>query len=174
MYMLDSIKPSLNEYSNIEFVKLNGFEDLEPEKFNLKEDEVLLLVDDFIGSGGTLNSTLQELEKNESINDKFVILSVMIQSDTLGKLNESGIKTVIGESTLKGISNFYDGEDLVQKSSIMSEIERLIPKVKNYRFGFENSEALVTMAKTPNNTFPIFWKDFQKKGKLYKAPFARY
>ena len=96
----------------------------------------------------------------------------MIQEDTKEKLSK--IKSIIGESTKKGISNFYEGNDLSTKSTIMTEIERLIPKVKNYKFGFEKSEALVTMAKTPNNTFPVFWKDFQKKGKLYKAPFARY
>jgi hypothetical protein len=174
MYMLDSIKPSLGEYTNIDFIKLNGFEDLAPEKLNINEGEILLLVDDFIGSGGTLNSTLDEIEKNDSIKQNFIILSVMIQEDTKANLTERHIRTIIGESTKKGISNFYEGDDLNNKSSIMTEIERLIPKVKNYRFGFEKSEALVTMAKTPNNTFPIFWKDFQKKGKLYKAPFARY
>lgn len=174
MYMLDSIKPSLAEYTNLKFIKLNGFEDLEPGKLNLAEREILLLVDDFIGSGGTLTSTLMQLEKNQSINDNYVILSVMIQEDTKNKLTEKKIKHIIGESTKKGISNFYEGEDLNDKSLIMSEIERLIPKVKNYRFGYEKSEALVTMVKTPNNTFPVFWKDFEKKGKIYKAPFARY
>lgn len=174
MYMLDSIKPSIAEYTDIDFVKLNSFEDLAPEKLKLNKGDVVLLVDDFIGSGGTLSSTLDEIDKNDSINENFVILSVMIQEDTRDVLKEKHIRTIIGESTKKGITNFYEGEDLNNKSSIMTEIERLIPKVKNYRFGFEKSEALVTMAKTPNNTFPVFWKDFQKKGKIYKAPFARY
>jgi len=174
MYMLDSIKPSIPEYTNIDFIKLNGFEDLAPEKLNIQEGKILLLVDDFIGSGGTLNSTLDEIEKNDSIKENFIILSVMIQEDTNNNLINNQIRTVIGESTKKGISSYYEGEDLSYKSSIMNEIERLIPKVKDYRFGYEKSEALVTMVKTPNNTFPIFWKDFQKKGKIYKAPFARY
>lgn len=174
MYMLDSIKPSIAEYTDIDFIKLNSFEDLAPEKLKLKEGEIVLLVDDFIGSGGTLNSTLDEIAKNDSITENYIILSVMIQEDTKDILKEKLIKTIIGESTKKGITNFYEGDDLSNKSLIMTEIERLIPKVKNYRFGFEESEALVTMAKTPNNTFPIFWKDFQKKGKIYKAPFARY
>lgn len=174
MYMLDAIKPSFAEFTNIDFIKLNEFEDLIPAKLNLKHDEILLLVDDYIGSGGTLNSTLDELLKNDTINENFVILSVMIQEDTKNNLDERNIKTIVGESTKKGITNFYQGEEINNKALIMSEIERLIPKIKNYSFGFEKSEALVTMAKTPNNTFPIFWKDFQKKGKLYKAPFARY
>ncbi|WP_299114767.1 hypothetical protein [uncultured Winogradskyella sp.] len=174
MYMLDAIKPSLSEFNEVEFVKLNSFEDISSKKLQLKENETLLLVDDYIGSGGTLTSTLDKIKENDIIKNNFVILTVMIQEETKNVLDQNGVKNIIGETTKKGITNFYEGKDLESKEKIMAEIESLIPKVKNYRFGFEKSEALVTMVKTPNNTFPIFWKDFQKKGELLKAPFARY
>lgn len=174
MYMLDAIKPSLSEFNHVEFIQLNSFEDISSEKLNLKENELLLLVDDYIGSGRTLTSTLDKMKENNSIKNNFVILSVMIQKETKDLLDENGVKNIIGETSKKGITNFYQGKDLESKERIMTEIENLIPKVKKYRFGFEQSEALVTMAKTPNNTFPIFWKDFEKKGELLKAPFARY
>lgn len=174
MYMLDAIKPSIPEYAHIEFVKLNQFEDLKEDKLNLQPNEMLLLVDDYIGTGGTLDSTLAEVHKNKTTKTHFAILSVIIQEETQKKLDFNKIVNIFGETTKKGITHYYSGDELENKTSIMDDIEKHIPKVKRYKFGFEKSEALVTMVKTPNNTFPIFWKDFHKKGEFYKAPFARY
>lgn len=174
MYFLDSIKPSLPQYSDIEFKLLNKFEDLEPENLELKDNEILLLVDDYIGTGGTLNASIKEVEKNLTLKQKYVVLTVMIQEVTKLELDKNEIKNVIGELTHRGINDNYEGEELIKNIELMVEMEKTIPKVKNYQFGYEKSEALVTMIKTPNNTFPIFWKDYQRKGKVYKAPFARY
>jgi len=33
---------------------------------------------------------------------------------------------------------------------------------------------LVTLQRTPNNTFPIFWEKHKLKGKEFDAPFSRY
>lgn len=174
MYFLDSIKASLPQYEEIDFELLKKFEDLNPENLKLKENEILLLVDDYIGSGGTLNASLSELGKNKTLTERFVILTVMIQESTKKKLDGDNIKNVVGEITNKGISDHYEGNELKKNTELMEQMEKTIPKVKNYKFGYESSEALVTMIKTPNNTFPIFWKDYQRKGKAFKAPFARY
>lgn len=174
MYFLDSIKPSLPQYEKIEFELLKKFEDLEPENLKLEENEILLLVDDYVGSGGTLNASLSELEKNKSLNERFIILTVMIQESTKETLDGNNIINVVGEITNKGISDHYEGDELKKNIELMEQMEKTIPKVKNYKFGYESSEALVTMIKTPNNTFPIFWKDYHRKGKTYKAPFARH
>lgn len=63
---------------------------------------------------------------------------------------------------------------LEQKLELMKSIESKIPKVGKFSFGYEKSEALVTLMRTPNNTFPIFWKDCTHKGQKLKAPFPRY
>jgi hypothetical protein len=174
MYMLDSIKRSLPQYRDIEFVKLNSFEELATQTSLITDNQLLVLVDDFIGSGKTLNATIEQVNKIPSIGDKFVVLSIVIQEETKTRLDDINTKNVVGRIGKKGISDYYVGEELIEKNKVMDSIESLIPKVKDYRFGFKRSEALVSMMKTPNNTFPIFWKDFMKKGELYKAPFPRY
>ena len=39
--------------------------------------------------------------------------------------------------------------------------------------GYKESEALVTMNKTPNNTLPFYWYEGKKDGNIILAPFAR-
>lgn len=174
MYMVNSIKAGLNEYKEIEFVQLNQFSDLESGKMNITENDFLILVDDYIGTGNTLSTTIAELTKNETIKNNFAVLSVVIQNDTIRHLQETNIQHYYGISMDKGISNNYSAPILEEKIRTMEEIEKKIFKVKNYRFGYEKSEALVTLIRTPNNTFPIFWKECSSKGKTIDAPFPRY
>lgn len=72
----------------------------------------------------------------------------------------------------KGISDRYVTPELEIKIELMKGIEKLIPN--NWcPFGWKHSEALVTLTRTPNNTFPIFWNTHKKGGKNFKAPFER-
>ena len=174
MYMLNGIKTSLPQYHDIKIETLNLFEDLKSENLQLGEDDYLILVDDFIGSGNTLESTLKKIAENESIQNKFSIASVVIQEETINSLTERNIHFVYGRTMQKGISSYYEEPIVSAKKEIMTKIEDRIQKVKEYRFGYEKSEALVSMIRTPNNTFPIFWKEFTYKGKVIKAPFSRY
>ena len=172
--MIESIKSSINRYEKIDFSILHEFESLNEKKLNLKNGEFLILVDDYIGSGKTLNSTLDELNKNSTINNNYAILTVAVQEDALKLINERNINIFNYLSLPKGISGHYKSPLLEEKLSLMKKIEDRIPKVKEYRFGFEKSEALITLMRTPNNTFPIFWKDIKHKDTEIRAPFARY
>ena len=174
MYMLDSIKPSINGFRNIEFMKLESFEDVAQENLDLKDNEFLILVDDFIGTGNTLNSTLTKIDENPSIKSNYAILTVAIQDEAKELLENKNIKYFSNLFLSKGIKSHYQTPELEKMITIMEEIEKNIPKVKNYRFGYEKSEALVTLIRTPNNTFPVFWKGIHHKGKSYDAPFSRY
>lgn len=174
MYMLNGIKSSVPQYYDIKVKTLNLFEDLKSENLQLGENDYLILVDDFIGSGNTLESTLNEIAKNESIQNKFSIASVVIQEEALTSLTDRNIHLVHGKTMQKGISSYYKEPIVIEKKEIMTTIEDRIQKVKDYRFGYEKSEALVSMIRTPNNTFPVFWKEFTYKGKVIKAPFSRY
>lgn len=47
-------------------------------------------------------------------------------------------------------------------------------KVKNKMYlGYKESEGLVTMIKTPNNTLPFYWDEGKRDGKFMMAPFPR-
>jgi hypothetical protein len=55
----------------------------------------------------------------------------------------------------------------------MLEIENLIPGGKNFSLGYNNCEALITLARTPDNTFPVFWMKHRIGKKYFDAPFSR-
>lgn len=45
---------------------------------------------------------------------------------------------------------------------------------QDYSFGYKESEALVTMTRTPNNTFPLYWFEAKlDKNNKWQAPFPR-
>lgn len=173
-YMLKGILSFIDEYESIEIVLLKKFDELSNETLDLKENEYIVFVDDFIGSGKTLDSTMKIALENKSIDTNFSILSTIIQEGTVIDLEGKEIHVLYGKSTKKGISEYYENEELESKIQVMNEIENKIPGVKNYRFGFEKSEGLATLMRTPNNTFPIFWKEYMHKKEKFKPPFPRF
>lgn len=175
MKMLDSIKPSINGYKHISVKMLESFRDLKPEKLRLTENDFLILVDDYIGSGRTLNKALNGISINETINNEnFAILTMAIQEQAKIELTCQGINNYNSIVLKKGISDNFVSPEKDAKIEIMRRIESRIPKVRQYRFGYEKSEALITLMRTPNNTFPIFWKGIVSKGEEIEAPFQRY
>lgn len=174
MKMLESIKPSIKGFKPIELKLLKEFRDLEPEKLQMDENDFLILVDDYIGSGKTLNKTLSEVNKNATMSSKFAIVSMAIQEQAKLLLDEKNVPHYYSLLLNKGISDNNNSPFLEQKLEIMRKIENKIPKVAKYRLGYEKSEALITLMRTPNNTFPIFWKGIVRKGTEIDAPFQRY
>lgn len=73
----------------------------------------------------------------------------------------------------KGITDSYPQQTKEEKKAIMLEIEKKL-KPGKYQFGYEKSEALVTMTRTPNNTFPVFWMNYEHKGSKFSPPFPRF
>lgn len=175
MKMLEGIKPSINGFKNVSVNLLKEFRDLKPEKLTMTDNDFLILVDDYIGSGKTLNKALSAVEQNESItHQNFGILTMAIQEQAKVELDEQGIINYNSLILKKGISDNYVSPDLETKIEIMKRIENKIPKVSKYRMGYEKSEALITLMRTPNNTFPVFWKGIISKGEEIEAPFQRY
>lgn len=175
MKMLEGIKPSINGFKNLSVNLLREFRDLKPEKLTMTENDFLILVDDYIGSGKTLNKALSAVAQNESItHQNFGILTMAIQEQAKVELDEQGIINYNSLILKKGISDNYVSPDLETKIEIMKRIENKIPKVSKYRMGYEKSEALITLMRTPNNTFPVFWKGIISKGEEIEAPFQRY
>lgn len=172
LYQFRSFYFADHRYNNISFIVIDSYKKFE--KLKLEESDLIFLVDDFVGSGDTLKSTLEELKKNKTlITDRINVLTLVTQSEILSILKEWKISYYSINERKRGISDYYAGEELQTKTDLMTEIEGLIPKVGEYAFGYNKSEALVTLNRTPNNTFPIFWKNHVSSGKIYKAPFPR-
>ncbi|MBE1556285.1 phosphoribosyltransferase [Sporosarcina limicola] len=136
-----------------------------------KEGNILIVVDDFIGTGETACSAIDYLidEKNV-IKEKIVVISIASLEQGIQLLSEKGIYHYSSVVFNKGITDYCSTkEELDYKLEIMDSIETKIKAHKNERLGYNKSEALITLIRTPNNTFPLFWKE---KGARV-APFPR-
>lgn len=174
LYMVRAIKPLLSNYKNIEFYEIESYENLKETNFRLKPNEAMFLLDDFLGSGETIKSTIDEILTNPNLHpSQLNVLSIAIQSESINYLVETNISYYSELIEKKGISDFYDNSKVDEKIEIMKEIERLIPG-NHFSLGYNQSEGLITLMRTPDNTFPIFWKEYKKNNQKYEAPFSRY
>ena len=172
--IIKSIVKNNRKFENVEFIYYSKFEELA--QLNLNDNQILMLVDDYIGSGSTLSSTREEISRNDNINNNYIVLSIIIQEEALNNLENDGINIIFDKMTRKGLTNYYFKDELSENLKLMEKLEDYIPKVRGYRLGYKKTEALVTMERTPNNTFPIFWKDYRhrKDKDIYPAPFPRH
>lgn len=139
---------------------------------NLKADELVILVDDFIGSGETAVAAITWIVDEFDIDPKqIIILSIAAQ--------ELGVKHILQQTSVttysyyqfsRGISDFYPIDQREEFLATMDEIEDKLKVDSENRLGYNKSEALISLIRTPNNTFPVFWKSNDKSK---PAPFPR-
>lgn len=142
-----------------------------PKNFNATNN-ALILVDDFIGSGETAESCLSYLHRPIGIDlKKVLIFALVVQKDGFDRLANQGHRLFFAEMRNKAITN--DVQDPTKQEFIqaMQSIEDKLNFDVEFRFGYKQSEALVKMIRTPNNTFPVYWKSTSVF--KYKAPFPR-
>jgi len=137
----------------------------------LKDNSLLIFIDDYIGSGLTVDETIEELARSGNLNENinYRISSLIATEIGINNIAEKyGNIIACNKIVYRGISDKYLGEVLIKKSKIMEQIELKLNVSTKFKFGFSQSESLVAIQnKSPNNTFPVFW--LEKKGKL--APF---
>lgn len=174
LYMVKTVKSFLpSPLDKIEFKIIEQFEKITETTFRLQENELLILIDDFIGSGTTINGTFSEIDKNEFIPAAQIkVMAITIMREAINILDGKNIAHYHKYVEAKGISDYY-GEDVEKKMAIIKKIETMTKAGSKYKLGYKKSEALVTMARTPNNTFSIFWSNHIKNDKEYTAPFLR-
>lgn len=126
----------------------------------------IVLVDEFIGSGQTVNNMVSFIRKqfeDAKISDYNLSVEVLVSTKfAIKKLASLGIKVRSQITIDKGLSDFY-GEELEQKILDYLEIESLLSESymehKLPSLGFNRAEALYCRnnTNTPNSVFPIFW-----------------
>ena len=141
---------------------------------NLQNSSVkkLFLVDDFSGSGETVFSCLDYLKQEKQILDnKITILLLAGMKDSINKIQQKGYEVYCDLIQEKGISSIIDDIKRNDFTILMNEIEAKyhIDINSEIHFGYNHSESLITLIRTPNNTFPIFWDSTKVKN----APFKR-
>lgn len=139
-------------------------------------NSILVLVDDYVGSGETAIEICKEYIitaiKNGNINPSNIkVVTIAAQIDGINAVKNLLNIDVISAMTFgKGISDKYVNNEKIEKENIMMAIENILNIDTSFNFGFKKSEALITMLnKTPNNTFPVYWYETRKK----VAPFPR-
>lgn len=142
------------------------------------EDSILILIDDYVGSGLTAIEACREylsLECNgeEIAPENIKVVSIAAQAEGVENVKKTLAIDVVSDIILKkGITDAYNTDDAGKMLLVMKSIENIIGGIKEeYSFGMGRSEALITfLGKTPNNTFPVYWHETKTKA----APFPRY
>jgi hypothetical protein len=174
LYIFKGMYIASGKYKGISFDILEDPNSVHDKPFKVKESELIFFVDDYLGSGETLEYALNEVLKNTAITHNIInVIALVGQLETIQNLEKKGIKCYIPHKRKKGITDSYTSPELEENIRIMEKIEKMIPGHQPFSFGYNRSEALVTMIRTPDNTFPIFWKTHRKNNIKYKAPFAR-
>lgn len=136
-----------------------------------EKTDLVLLIDDFIGSGQTAKDSLEFFTTELGVGyDNIRILCLAIHQMSSEKIPED-IKIYYKYCIDKGINNKkYSSDEIDKKIELMKSIERKLRAKSNVQFGYSKSEALITLIRTPNNTFPIFFAD---KSKSVRGIFPR-
>lgn len=135
---------------------------------HLEGVENIVLVDDFIGTGRTVNrrvewirKKLAELGRNAHV--YVCTLAAMKFSQPL--LTKAGLQCFASIWLGKALSDHFKGEDLVSALGDMDLMEQQLARMANgaklarFRLGFDRSEAIFSAQgyNVPNNVLPIFW-----------------
>ena len=133
----------------------------------------LVLIDDYIGSGETGLGCLAYIKNLGKDIENITVLSLVSQKEGIKALKKEDVHVFTAVQREKGITDKYlNDEEREHKLKLMGKIENTLKIPKEWHLGYNNSEALVSMIRTPNNTFPIYWYE-DNKGKSRRAPFPR-
>lgn len=130
---------------------------------------LLILLDDFVGTGMTVSNIVSHLgdvfkaQKKRLRYKDIVILSAFAMNQGIVLLrSRHGIQCYANTILPKGISSNdkLNPTEKVHLLSVMQEIEHKVVPTVGYvnTLGYMQSEALVSIGdKCPNNTFPFYW-----------------
>jgi hypothetical protein len=126
-----------------------------------KGTPLIILVDDYIGSGKTVNDTVEELRQAGNLKEDtaYCIISLIATEIGVKNINEKYGDIVACDKIIRrGISDKYNGQILTENIKLMIQIEDELKVMPDFKFGYSQSESLVAIQnKAPNNTFPVFW-----------------
>ena len=129
-------------------------------------------VDDFIGTGSQFFKMIESVIKDGMKDNISHIAAICIQESAKTYLEAAGYQVIALHILGKGLDRLSRRRGL-PRTEVVSEYEKLERKTAcapQYRLGRDETEALVTMKATPNNTLPIFWIEGKAK---WPAPFPR-
>lgn len=174
-----------NKFSD-NWQEYNFINDLSKGIQRIKENQNIVLVDDFIGTGDTIKKKVEKT-KSSLLKAKKQNISIRIVSLAAMQFSKPVLEALDSEYFCfkwlnKGISELVTPDEERNISiSLMQELEdKLLEeygkrKLENHRFGYKKSESLITIENSniPNNVFPIFWWPYLKNGEKRTTLFKR-
>lgn len=130
-------------------------------------------MDDFVGTGDTILGCINLIEEKGVKKERIKALTLVMQEQGRNAVEEYGVEIYSAVLRNKAITNNYSIEEAEKKIAQMKNVGKRIKAKKELYLGYKESEGLVSMIKTPNNTFPFYWHEGKRGGKLCVAPFAR-
>lgn len=166
-YILYMMKPLLQKKGWVKYKSVNKFAKSYNTYKNSKFHKNIILVDEFIGSGKTAKSRVDEISrtfKSNGVSD-FTIRIEVLASSIVGYnyLFDSGINVSSQIILPRGISDYYSKGDVSKKIESMKEMESLLSEFADNRsmpsLGYGSTESLYCRegGNSPNSVFPIFW-----------------
>lgn len=173
LYMCRLALPQILEVQGKTYDQLTDPELLNSKHAN-RDRSLILFVDDFIGSGNTAEDALVDYQRRLRLDtDRVIVVALVAQEIGIKRLNDLGFPVVAARRRTRGISDSLSIRDKPRAIELMKRIEAKIGVKARYSLGYEQSEALVSMMRTPNNTFPVFWWPKLPQDRLRSTPFKR-
>lgn len=173
-YLAKTECSGLSPFAGRDITYFNSIDGLKSGRAAQRQLATVVLVDDYVGTGRTaitaINYYKQFAAKED---DKLVVLALVMHRVGLERLWDCGYLPVLAELTCKGIEDCDDIDDKDTARRLMQAIEEKMKVSAGYRFGFGQSEDTVSMMRTPNNTFPVFWWSGNSGIGKWPAPFER-
>lgn len=146
------------------------------EKNNIDMSSSLIIYcDDFMGTGKTVIECMEWVKSESDFTENdIIILGLIGMSVAQSRIEEMGYHCYFGMTVSKGITDYFRGEEIERYKEIMQNLEKNVEMNQQYSLGYEQSEATVSMIRTPNNTFPVFWNNFRRGKTAVKPVFPRF
>lgn len=175
-----SIVSNLTKYGYIQeknIIKYSAEKELELKK--IEDNSIILIIDDYVGSGKTIIDILKEIEKKYK-NQIVKIISYIWQEKAKEKINE-----YINETMRNNKYEIYDEDSVMEKSYVEKyEKESTILKYiedtcstcgdKRYKYGYNSTGAMITInGLAPNNNISMLWRNDLGNDKTWIPPFNR-
>lgn len=128
-------------------------------------NNALIIIDDFIGTGKYASEVINELVRIGITKEQIITATLYITKSGLEKFNKEQYCLECGE-----VVESYIEKLSVTEKKILARIEKKMGVESDFSFGYGHSGTLISLIRTPNNTFPIFWEGF---GGSSSPPFPR-
>lgn len=134
----------------------------------------IVFLDDYLGTGETAVAALDDFDKRLRKQDDCVIVVVLVSLQTgFIAVQSRPTQIVTAHLRTKGISDSKTIADKKTAIRIMLSIEEMLSVPDQCSLGYQRSEGLESMIRTPDNTFPVFWLSETANQTDWPAPFPR-